>query len=114
MMDINMKGRSGVTIDGRSFSGNNISVRNGKVTVDGVVQDGELVGDVNVTVYGDVEHLSSTSGLVTAEHVGNIKTVSGDVNCLGVEGDIQTLSGDVHCAMVGGSIKTASGDIKHR
>ena len=52
-MRISMKnGR--VEIDGRSFSGSNLSITNGKVTVDGVVQDGGLTGPINVTVHGDV------------------------------------------------------------
>jgi hypothetical protein len=113
-MNINMKGSAGVTIDGKTFSGNNISIKNGKVIVDNVVQDGELTGDVNVVVHGDVQTLRNTSGLITAEHVGSINTVSGDVNCLGVEGSIQTVSGDVNCAMVSGSIKTVSGDVRHK
>jgi hypothetical protein len=52
--------------------------------------------------------------LVTAEHVGSIETVSGDVNCLDVQNGIQTVSGDVHCAMVGGSVETVSGNVKHK
>jgi hypothetical protein len=113
-MNINMKDNTSVTIDGKTFSGNSISIKNGKVTVDGIIQDGELTGDVNVTVHGDVQVLSNTSGLVTAEHVGSIETVSGDVNCLDVQNGIQTVSGDVHCAMVGGSVKTVSGNVKHK
>ncbi len=59
-MKLSMKGGR-VIIDGREFTGSSISITNGKVTVDGVTQDGELVGDVS------------------AKSAGNIKTVSGDI-----------------------------------
>ena len=84
-MNLNMKnGR--IVIDGREFQGNNVSIVNGKVTVDGVVQDGELSGPVTVTVHGNVENLSNISGDVTANNVGRIKTTSGDIRCSDVGG----------------------------
>jgi len=103
-----------ITIDGRTFKGNNVSISNGKVTVDGVVQDGELVGEVNVTIHGDVEHIENASGKVVAQRAGSIHTQSGDVECGDVGGSIQTMSGDVNSGAVGGSVSTMSGDIRHR
>lgn len=101
-----------VTIDGKSFTGSNISINNNKVIVDGVVQDGELIGDVNVVVHGDVELLENTSGTIKAGNVGQVKTVSGDVDCCDVSGNVQTVSGDVNCGNINGSVKTVSGDVK--
>ena len=112
-MNIDMKGGH-VVIDGRKFEGKNITINNGKVIVDGVSQDGELSGTVNVSVHGDVERLENNSGNVTAENVGDISTGSGDVTCSSVSGSIRTGSGDVECGSVGGSIRTGSGDVTHR
>lgn len=55
-MNISMKnGR--VVIDGREFSGSNISIQGNQVIVDGIAQDGELVGPISVQVFGNVEQL---------------------------------------------------------
>ncbi|AUR96353.1 hypothetical protein NVP1223O_56 [Vibrio phage 1.223.O._10N.261.48.A9] len=110
-MNISMKNGK-VTIDGKSFTGSNISINNNKVIVDGVTQDGELIGDVNVVVHGDVDRLENTSGTIKAGNVGHVKTVSGDVDCCDVSGNVQTVSGDVKCGNISGSVKTVSGDVK--
>lgn len=111
-MNINMKnGR--IVIDGREFNGNKVSINNGKVVVDGVLQDGELTGDINITVHGDIESLTNTSGAISAKNVGSIRTTSGDVRCGDVRGAVNTVSGDVECGSIGGSVKTVSGDISH-
>lgn len=113
-MNIIMKNGSSVTIDGKTFTGNCVSVVNGKVTIDGKTQEGELVGDINIVVNGDVESIDNSSGTVTAHSVGDISTGSGDVECDAVSGSIRTGSGDVSCGKVGGRIKTGSGDVYHR
>lgn len=112
-MNIQMNNGS-VTIDGKSFKGNSVVVTNGKVIVDGVTQDGELTGDINVTVHGDVQVLENQSGNVTANNVGEVNTGSGDVTCKDVQGSVRTGSGDVVCGNVGGSVRTGSGDVSHR
>lgn len=113
-MKINLGFGSNVVIDGKSFSGSNISIQNGRVIVDGVVQDGSLTGDINVVVHGNINTLENNCGNVTAHDVGEISTGSGDVSCQNVSGSIRTGSGDVTCGNVGGSIKTGSGDVSHR
>ena len=110
-MNISMNNGT-VTIDGKVFNGSNISISNNKVIIDGVAQEGELVGDVNVVVHGDVQSLSNNCGKVEAKNVGNLKTVSGDVNCGNISGGVQTVSGDVNCGDIKGSVKTVSGDVK--
>lgn len=109
-MKISMK-NGDVVIDGRSFTGRNITINGDKVIVDGVTQEGTLVGNITVTVNGDVDQLSTTSGKVYATTVTSVKTVSGDVRCQDVHGNVQTVSGDVDCTKILGSVKTTSGDI---
>ena len=103
-----------VEIDGKSFVGQNIQISGNKVLVDGKAQAGELVGDIIVTVHGDVQSIDDVVGKVTANNVGEISTGSGDINCGAVSGGIRTGSGDVHCGTVEGNIKTGSGDVYHR
>ena len=67
------------------------------VTVDGVVQKQQIGHVVNVTITGDVDRIENASGevLVKGNVTGNVKTVSGDVNCGSVGNDVQTVSGNV-------------------
>lgn len=103
-----------INIDGRLFTGNNVSVNNGKVTVDGVVQDGELIGNIDIVVHGDVINIENECGTVTANEVGEISTTSGDIKCGNVAGSAKTMSGDINCGNIGGNAKTMSGDITHK
>lgn len=109
-MNLTMKNGKCV-IDGKSFSGSNIQINGNKVTVDGVVQDGELVGDITVTVHGDVETLENTNGNVKANNVGSVKTTNGKVTCDDVAGDVKTTNGDVTARKILGKVTTVNGDI---
>lgn len=114
-MKISMRGGSSrVQIDGKTFIGNNVVIDGNKVIIDGQVQDGELIGDVNITVHGDVESLSLSSGTVKANKAGRIQTHSGDVECGDVNGSVSTMSGSVECGNISGSVSTMSGSVKHR
>jgi len=109
-MNISMKNGKCV-IDGKSFTGNSISINGNKVIVDGVTQDGELIGDITVTVHGDVETLENTNGNVKANNVGSIKTTNGKVTCDDVAGDVKTTNGDVSARKILGKVTTVNGDI---
>ena len=86
-----------MTINGKTYSGNNIIISNGKVIVDGAEQSEVLEHNIVVNVTGDVQSLETTSGDVQCESVsGDVKTVSGDVNVRGnVAGNVKTVSGDI-------------------
>jgi len=111
-VDLQCGGR--IVIDGREFKGRSVQINGNKVVVDGVTQDGELVGEIHVEVHGNVEALKMGSGDVKAQGVGSIVTGSGDVSCGNVSGSVSTASGDVVCGKVGGSVSTVSGDISRR
>lgn len=103
---------SSVTIDGRTFSGGSISIVGDKVVVDGVEQEGHLVGPVSIVINGNAESVETESGTVEVSgSAGRVKTISGDVKCGAVNGDVGTMSGDVTCGPISGSVKTMSGDI---
>lgn len=120
MSRFNMQKKSGggsVVIDGREFNGNNINIDgNGIVTVDGVQQEGQLVGDIKIEVSGDITRLETTSGDVTVTgSCGMVSTMSGDVETREIVGNVKTMSGDVKCTgPISGSVSTMSGDITHR
>lgn len=75
------------------------------------MQDGELVGDITVTVHGDVDVLESTNGNVKANNVGSVRTTNGEVSCDDVAGDVNTTNGDVTARKILGKVTTVNGDI---
>ena len=105
---------AGITINGRSFSGNNVSIVNGKVTIDGKRVDVEERDvKITVTVNGNIGNLEMDSGEVTVQgDVGEIKTASGSVMCQDVKGGVQTASGNVSCTDVYADITTRSGNVR--
>lgn len=89
-----------VNINGKSYQGQNVSVVNNKVFVDGVeVTDNEVVKakEIKIEVYGDVNQVETVSGdIIVSGNVENVKTVSGDVKVFGsVTSNIKTVSGDI-------------------
>lgn len=107
-----------ITINGVLITGGrNITMRNGKVLVDGVDVTPDTK-EISVVINGDVEKLEADSCLkisITGD-VGSVKTLSGDVDISGtINGYVQTMSGDVKCGgSINGSVSTMSGDIRHR
>lgn len=109
-----LKAGSSINIDGRSFSGKSVTITGDQVYVDGVLQDGKLVGPISITITGDVQSLDCAAA--TVEVIGNagkVTTMSGDVNVgVSVTGDVETMSGSVTCGDVGGDVETMSGSIR--
>lgn len=103
------------SINGVTYSGRSVTINNGQVIVDGVVQ-GELSGyQVTVNITGNVDKVSTTSGDINI--VGDVRhaiTTSGDIDCNHVIGDVETVSGDVDCGDIAGRVSTISGNIRQR
>ena len=105
-----------ITINGKTFEGDSISISNNKVTIDG----NEIKVDekeINILVEGSINNitLDHCNKFGVAGNVKTISTMSGDVDVTGdVTGNVSTMSGDVDCGNVGGKIDTMSGDVKHR
>lgn len=96
---ITKNGVSKVTINGKTrvIKGNNISISNNKIYVDGkeyIDEEGEDLFSskvINITIEGDVESIDCAGDL-------SIKGNCGDVDCAGscrINGDV---NGDIDCA----------------
>jgi hypothetical protein len=100
-------------MNGKSYIGDSIVVRNNKVIIDGVdvTPDSKVI---TITVEGNIEelHVDCCNSLIVNGNVGLLNTQSGDVECKDVIGNLNLTNGDVECGNVGGSIQTVSGDIK--
>ena len=111
-------GGASCNINGKTYVGKTITVRNGVVIVDGkAVTDApdEKSLVFNITVTGAVESMEVTNGTVTVHgNVDSLKTVSGDVTVeQSVTGNVSTVSGDIKIdGELHGNANTVSGDIK--
>lgn len=91
-------------------NGNNISVINNQVYVDGKLVQSDLSGDVNIKFEGDLASLKC-NGSTTIN--GNIKgnvDVGGSLDCNDIIGNID-VGGSVRCSKVSGDID-AGGSVK--
>lgn len=91
-------------------NGNNISVINNSIYVDGKVVQSDLSGDVNIKFEGDLASLKC-NGSATIN--GNIKgdvDVGGSLDCNDIVGNID-VGGSVRCGKVSGDID-AGGSVK--
>ncbi|HHB2481401.1 TPA: hypothetical protein ACORDH_002852 [Bacillus cereus] len=117
-----------ISIGGVTYTGRNITVNNGQVIVDGVIQGQKLEEKniiinadnfqgtlkcgystvVNGSISGDVE----SNGSVTCDGIGGSVSAGGSVRCDDVKGNVSA-GGSVNCGNIGGSVM-AGGSIKHR
>ena len=99
---------NGVKIEGAQ----SIIIDNGKVYVNGNLQEDLSTPSIAIKVEGSVGSINTTSGNVSV--IGNsatINTTSGNVDCHEVKGSVLTMSGDVTCGDIAGSVNTMSGDV---
>lgn len=115
-MNFSFKSNKGkITINEQDYVGGNMYINGDKVIIDGEVVMESLVGDINITVHGDVNRLETGSGNATV--YGNVETastMSGDLFCEVVNGNAKTMSGDINSKVIHGKAKTMSGDINYK
>jgi len=94
-----------VTINGKTYKGNNVTVINNRVIIDGKdVTDKEAVKDgiLTVKVEGVLDSLTTDGDVVAGLVKGNIDA-GGSVSCDDVDGDVDA-GGSVNCGNVGGDV----------
>lgn len=116
-------GMGTIQVNGRTFTGSNISMSGGRIIVDGedvtdatgidtsMVLDIRVTGDIenvfcdrNLTVVGNVKEYVDAKGSVSCNDVGGDVRAGGAVNCDDVRGNV-TANGSVNCDDVGGSVQ---------
>ena len=103
-----------VTINGKTYSGNNIQISNNKVFIDGKEVDC-ADRELNISITGDVDTVKTTSGDVNVTgSVKSVSTTSGDIEIGGnVSGNVSSISGDVSASGgIQGNVSTVSGDVR--
>jgi len=104
-----------ININGKSYSGNNVTIKNNKIYIDGVNQTPVNDKVINITVDGNISKLDvdECEQIIVHGDCSKVSTMSGDVKCGNVTGNVKTMSGDVECGNVGGDVETMSGDIDY-
>lgn len=116
LASVNLKGTYVMTINGKPYAGNNVTIVNDEVYIDDVKQDAIESKVINITINGNADNVSTVSGdIVIKGNAGNtVTSTSGDIEIYGdVEGSVNTISGDVEAKIISGSVSSISGNIKH-
>lgn len=101
-----------VSINGKVYSGNSVTIKDGNVVVDGKSQGKVEEREITIVVNGDVEYLDSSAGDVTVNgDAGRISVNSGNVDCDDVRGSVTVSCGNVNCDDVGGDVSASCGNI---
>lgn len=99
-----------VNINGKIYNGNNITIRNSKITIDGVEQkDDSAKGAVEIRVLEGTIGQLDTDLSVNCNNVANGVNAGGSVNCEDVLGNVSA-GGSVNCENVSGTV-TAGGSV---
>ena len=106
-----------ITINGTTYTAaNSITIKNGKITLDGKDATPGDAKHIVIAVNGNINQIQAdhVNSFQIYGEVGSIDTVSGDVKCGNVANFVNTVSGDIDCDVVNGNAKTVSGDISSR
>jgi len=97
-----------IIINGKRFVGNNITIRNGKVVIDGKAQDGEMKGVVEVRVIEGVLGRVECDASVTCGEVWGNVAAGASVTGENVGGSIQAGGSVTAGDRAGGAIQAVA------
>lgn len=98
-----------ISINGKTYVGNNVQVVGGRVYIDGREQTDTVSGVVEIRVLEGTIHELRTDASVSCQDVTGNVSAGGSVNCDDVGGAVSA-GGSVNCGKVGGSVR-AGGSI---
>lgn len=116
---------SSITINGITIQGgNNVTMKNGEIWVDGVKVDKDGLingaktnrgGFLDVTIEGIIGSLTvdNADKLTVGNVGGNVEARNGVVTCGDVKGSIEARNGMIQCGNVGGNVSSRNGDVKY-
>lgn len=98
-----------IIINGKTYEGNNVSIIDNVVTVDGVVLDNKDSKLATLKIEGNIVSLKTDLSVHVTGDVGSV-VAGGSVHSGNVGGNVQS-GGSVHCEGVRGGVQ-AGGNIK--
>jgi hypothetical protein len=93
---------SKITINGKSYQGNNVIIKDGVIVVDGDVVDNDSSSS-QIVIHGDVSVLH-TDKSVSCHNINGDVVVSGNITCDDIDGNV-TAGGSVSCDGIDGDVK---------
>ncbi len=93
--------KSSVTINGKNFSGNNLTIINGKVILDNVEIHSQSPNNLTIKIEGDLANLNSDAPVVVEGNVHGYVTVDGPVTCGDIGGNVR-VEGPLTCENING------------
>lgn len=129
LMNKSKASKSTIIVNGETFEGNNVSVINGEVIVDGkkvvfpdrkeviITVTGDIgnlqAGRCRLEVGGSVGNVSVSQGAVVVEGdvKGEVNLSQGDLECTDIFADVRIDMGNVKASTIHGSVKTKMGNI---
>ena len=110
--------KSKITINGRTFQGDNIAMNGNDIMIDGkAVYDASKESNpapINITVEGNVRSLNipQCENIEVMGDVDDLETMNGNVRVGGnVNGDVETMNGNVKAHTIKGDVETFNGDV---
>lgn len=104
-----------ISINGRSFEGNDIQIFNDRIIIDGVdvtENDGKAAtGIVKIEIKGNVLGDATSGGSMNCGNIGGNARSNGSMNADNITGNAQS-GGSMKCGKVGGSV-TAGGSVRY-
>jgi len=106
-----------IKINGKTYKGNNVSIINGQVIIDGKKADTpEDEKVINITIDGNIKTLD-VDYCNKLEMTGDCESVTsknGNIQVKGnVTGDVNNKNGNIVCRNIGGNAETKNGDVIH-
>ena len=106
-----------ITINGKTYKGNNIVVSGDCVYIDGKKMEGDDSKEININVVGDLGSIKvdNCNKLEVRGNCSSVESKNGDVIVGGyVSGDVVSKNGNISCGNVAGNVETKNGNIKRR
>ena len=93
-----------VTINGVTYEGNNVSMINNRIIIDGKEVGETERAQTQIVINGNIGNLETDKSVtVNGEITGNV-TAGGSVNCDDIGGDVRA-GGSVNCDDIGGDVR---------
>ena len=99
-----------VTMNGKTFVGNNIQIINGVLSIDGVQVESGLGGEVRLVLDGNIGSVKSSGSVTVNGNVNGNVDAGNSVHCGDVGGDVEA-GNSVSCKKITGSVD-AGGSVR--
>lgn len=108
-----------ITVNGITYHGDNVTIKNNQVWVDGIRQfDGKEIDEkiINITIDSNIEnlHIDNCDKIKITGDCGSVVSKNGNIQTKGnVHGDVISKNGNIVCRDVNGNVETKNGNIVH-